>query len=195
MDKPRPSIGVAVAGRRRATEFRIVRESIVDFVDRGVREGLHLLFLPLRISVRTGPRLEPVLPSTSPRSISPSNFPPSLMSFVARQALSVVRTQIHSQILEIYHFFLHPFRRGQLPGPRGSCHPPPSSEKVCSSPESAQTHRMLNFADSSRVDFVQDLYLKELKVYKPAPKVPRPAPSPVKPRNSPLTSYLLLGCQ
>ena len=31
----------------------------------------------------------------------------------------------------------------------------------------------------SRVDFVQDLYLKELKVYKPAPKVPHPVSSPV----------------
>ena len=73
---------------------------------------------------------------------------------------------------------VHPCRHGLLPGPRGSSRPPPSSEKVCPSLESLRT-RFLNCPASPRIDFVQDLYLKELKVYKPAPKVPRPVSSPV----------------
>jgi len=64
---------------------------------------------------------------------------------------------------------------------RASCHPPLQSEKVCPSLESIQTRCMLSSTVSPRVDFVQDLYLKELGVNKPAPKVPlasSPVPKP-----------------
>ena len=179
-----------MTGTRRAMEFRIVIESIVDFVDRVVREELGP-FISLRRDLglnRTTPRSPPFT------LISPSNFLPSPMSFVVRQALSVVRIQIHNINTGNLRFFL--LRHGLLPGPPGSCHPPLSSEKVCSSPESFKTRYKPNFAVPSRVDFVQDLYLKELKVYKPAPKVPRPAFLPVpQPQNSLVTSYLSLGCQ
>ena len=40
----------------------------------------------------------------------------------------------------------------------------------------------------------RSLYLKELKVCRPAPRVPRPASLPVpQPQNSLVTSYLFLG--
>ena len=52
---------------------------------------------------------------------------------------------------------------------------------------------MLKWTVASRVDFVQDLYLKELKIYKPAPKVLRPAFSPALNLNSFATVSLLLG--
>ena len=56
------------------------------------------------------------------------------MSFVARQAFSVVRVQIHNRNSEFLRFFsdlcVHPFRHGLLPGPPGHCRLPPSSERV-----------------------------------------------------------------
>ena len=52
------------------------------------------------------------------------------------------------------------------------------------------------FQIAPRVDFVKDLYLEELNVYKPVPKVPRPMSSPVpQPQHSLATSYFFLGCQ
>ena len=113
-------------------------------------------------------RLEPVLSLVVPRS----NFLlPSLMSFVARQAFSAVRVQTNTGNSQIFSLTLafRSFRHGLQPGPLGSCHPPPSSEKVCSLLESTQTR----YTSSTLycIDFVQDLYLKELKGYKPAPKV------------------------
>ena len=52
---------------------------------------------------------------------------------------------------------------------------------------------MLKFTVSPHADFLQDLYLRKLKIYKPAPKVPRPTFSLALNLNSFVTSYLLLG--
>ena len=134
-------------GTRRATEFRIAMERIVDFMGscgEGPREELDLLFHPSRTSVRTGLRLEPALSLNSPPiilSFKPLHSP--LMSFVTGQALSVVRIQIYSPNPGNPPFFLahlrSPVRHGLLLGPRGPRHPPPSSEKVCPSLKSIQT--------------------------------------------------------
>ena len=93
------------------------------------------------------------------------------MSFVARQALSVVRIPTRkAEVPEnLPNFSLSVFRHGLLPGPLGSCHPPPSSGKVNSLPP--RIYRRGPDTQLQRVDFVQEMYLKELKVYKPAPKV------------------------
>jgi len=65
----------------------IGRNDLLTLWDRAMRE-LGLLFLPSRISVRTGLHLEPVLPSNSPTiriSFKPF-YPPWHKSFIARQA-------------------------------------------------------------------------------------------------------------
>ena len=63
-------------------------------------------------------------------------FYPPLANFVSRQALLVVCIQIHHRNPGGLPLFLrsrvHPCKHRQLPAPRGSCHPPLSSQKVCS---------------------------------------------------------------
>ena len=69
-----------------------------------MREELDLLFLPSRISVRTGPRLELFKLTPDPSLLQ--TFLPSLMSFVARQAFSVVSIQTHNPNSGNSPFFL-----------------------------------------------------------------------------------------
>jgi len=78
---------------------------IVDFVRSCGEERTGPLFLPSRISVRTVLRPEPVLSSSLTLvffSFRPFYHP--LVSFVARQAPSVVHIQIHDPPPEIYDF-------------------------------------------------------------------------------------------
>jgi len=123
------------------------------------------------------------------------------MSFVARQALSVARTKVHNPNPGNLPFFSsrgHPRRHGLVSGPRGSCHPPSSFKRVCSSLESIQIRCMLNSTVSPRVDFVQDLYLEGFKGCKSASKVPHPASSPdprAQPQSSLVTLTFFLGCR
>jgi len=115
-------------------------------------EGLSILTLSLsrQIPVRTGP----ILADAWIRSLrvyltsflNLSLVPPSCPSSPGKHSQSCV-SEFFSKIL---HFFLtprvHSFRRGLLPGPLGSSHLPPSSEKVCPSPEPTQTrYKILNF--------------------------------------------------
>ena len=74
---------------------------------RGLREGRVGAFLADLGSNRahSNRRLESVLSLASPRFIPSSSFVPFPMSFVARQALSVVRIQIRNQVPEIHNFF------------------------------------------------------------------------------------------
>ena len=77
----------------------------------------------------------PVLSSNSPPlhlPFKPSLPSPSCPSSPGKPSRSCV-SKFTTQIPEIYRFCLtlvHSFRRGLHPGPRGSCHPPLSSEKV-----------------------------------------------------------------
>jgi hypothetical protein len=134
------------------------------------------------LSVRTGP--VPVDAwnfklSTSPSLCSSKLYPapPSCLSSLGKRFRSCVLEFI-SKFLVFSDIFVPSFRRGLLPGLPGSCHPPPSSEKVYPPPEPTQTRtRILNFVILPHTDFVQDLYLKEVKAYKPAPKVLFPRPT------------------
>ena len=98
------------------------------------------------------------------------------MSFVARQAFSVVRIQIHlenSGNLRIFfrHFMFictdtDCFQVCQVPlvllrPPKGSVRP----QNLPKRDVNTQTSPLC------LIDFVQDLYLREVKAYKPAPKV------------------------
>ena len=172
-------------------------ESIVDFVgDRAVREELDLLFLPSKISVRTGLRLEPVPDLSLLQTSLPLPSCPSSPGEPSRSCVS----KFTAQILEIYCFFLtlaftrsdaDCFQVREVPVIL-LCPPKRSAPPL----ESIEVRYMLTFTVSSRVDFVQDLYLKELKVYKPAPKVPCPASSTIpQPQHSLTTLYLFLGRQ
>jgi len=85
-----------------------------------------------------------------------------------------------THIPEIYHFLSHTcaylFRH-----PESAIRRPLSSspilQKVCF-PGIHVARYIFNSAVLSHGDFIQDPYLKELKVHKPAPKVPRPVSSP-----------------
>ena len=160
----------------------------------------------LALSVRTGPApvdawnfkllTSPSLYSTSKYSLPP----PSCLSSLGRHSRPCVFKFI-SKFVVFSDIFVSSPRHGLLPGPPGSCRPLPFSEKVYRPPELTQTRtRILNSVTLSHVDFVQDLYLKELKAYKPAPKVPfpRPACNPLPLSISKLIRNLLLsllGCE
>ena len=99
-------------------------------------EELDLLFLPFRISVRTGLHLEPILPSNPP-SVHLSTKPPTFPSCPSSPGKPLSRTypnlQPTSQKLPFFLYScVHPCKYRLLPGPRGSRHPPLSSKKGCS---------------------------------------------------------------
>ena len=157
-------------------------------------------------SVRTGPipvdawNLSCLLPHFSLFHLQTHSHPPSCPSSPGKPSQSCV-SKFTTRNPRNSPFFLNLaftrsdtdcFQARQVPvillrPPKGSVLPP---ELVWDS------IHILNFTILSRVDFVQDLYLKELKVYKPAPKVPPPALFTCPQRqNSFATLTLFLGCQ
>jgi hypothetical protein len=116
-----------------------------------------------------------LLPSLFPPS-GPSPYPPSYPSSPGKPSQPCVYNPI-TQISANLRFFLAVvFRRGLLLDPPGSCHPFLSPKGSVVSPRNPPgreyTHSTPPFC--SRVDFVQDLYLKKPEVHKPAPKVSTP---------------------
>ena len=154
-------------------------EGVVDFTGSCGEGRVGSLFLASRISVRTGLRLEPAVSSNSSRFFSPSNVSTlsSRPSSPGRSSRSLV-FKFTTHVPEIYLFFSHScvylFRRGLLPGPRGSRHPPPKRSAPPRNPSRRDICSTSPFRSVSR-----RFRPKALEVYKPAPKVPRPASSPV----------------
>ena len=157
-----------------------------------IREELNLL--SFRISVRTGLRPSS---SNSPRSVFPSNLYPHVLRC---QANSLGRAYpIHYQnpgrFLFTLHSYIHPcIHVDYLRSARFLSSS--SIQKGPLPPESIKARYVFNFTVSPRVDFVQGLYLNELKVYKPAPKAPRPMSSPVSHSQHSFSAFSFSsGCQ
>jgi len=148
---------------------RLIERELLDFVGSCGEGGVGPFISPIQdLGSNRAILQEPILSSNSPRS-------PSLMSFVTRQAPSVVPIQICDFSLTLA--FTH-------------------ADTEFFQVRSPLERYILNSAVLSPVDFVQDLYLKELKVYKPPPDALRSSSSPVpSPQNSFVALSLSLGCQ
>ena len=87
-------------------------------------------------------------------------------------ASHLIPRRFHCHVLTPSKFAIFPrscFRHRLLPSPHGSCYPPPLKGSVLQNPS---RHDILTSSVPFRVDFVQDLRLKEPKGCKPASKVP-----------------------
>ena len=121
--------GVTAMGARRTTEFPMAIESILDCLGLCGEGRVGPFIPPTRdLGSNWATHLGPVFSSNSPRSLPTC---PSSPGKPSRSCLSKFTTEIPEVYRFPPHSCVHPFRRGVLPGPRGSCYPPLRLEKVC----------------------------------------------------------------
>ena len=167
-EKSWASVGVAAIGTRRATEFRIVGESMVHFVG-SCGEG------------RVGPFISPIQDLGSNRATPGTRPPlqthPDPSSHVPRgQASPLGREYPISQPTSRKFPFLLALLRssvsdGVFPGSRGPCHPPSFSETVCFlgihlGAIYTQLRRFVSFV------FIRPSVLKPIRELVPLPRLP-----------------------
>ena len=151
-------------GTRRATEFRITMERIVDFMGSCGEGRVGPFISPVQDlgSNRATPGTRPFFKLTPDYSLLQTSPPSPHVVRHRTSPLSRAYSNLQPKSRKSTIFLAHlrsPVRHGLLPGPRGSCHLPLSSEKVCPCLESIQTQYMLILTVLSHVDFVQDLHL------------------------------------